>query len=197
MYIAELLTIVHSLSPVWLFVIPWTSECKFSLSFTIYWSLLKLMSVESGILFNHFIVCRPLLLPSLLASIMAFFNKSTLQIRWLKYWSFSFSFSHANEYSRLTSFKTDWFDLPVVQGTPKSPLQLMGLHACRSLINWSSVVLCKENIHTLTLKFFCDLKLLSIKKKKNPFWIEKALQSSSVSTLQIFRNGKYFWKCHS
>ena len=71
---------------------------------------------------NHLILCNPLtLLPSILPSIMVFSNESALRIRWPKYWSFSFSPS--NEYSGLTSFRIDWFDLLAVQGTLKSPLQ--------------------------------------------------------------------------
>ena len=73
---------------------------------------------------NHFILCRPLLLPpSIFPSIRVFSNESFLRIRWPKYWSFSFSISPSNEYSGLTSFKTDWFDLLAVQGTLKSLLQ--------------------------------------------------------------------------
>ena len=73
---------------------------------------------------NHLILCRPLLLlPSIFPSIRVFSNKSALCIRWPKYWSFSFSFSPSNEYSRLISFKIDSFDLLSVQGTLKSLLQ--------------------------------------------------------------------------
>ena len=73
---------------------------------------------------NHLILCRPLLLPpSILASIRVFSNESVLRIRWPKYWSFSFSISPSNEYSGLIFFRTDWLDLLVVQGTPKSLLQ--------------------------------------------------------------------------
>ena len=85
------------------------------------WSSLKLMSIESVMPFNHLILCRPLLFPpSVFPSIRVFSNKSVLHIRWPKDWSFSFSISPANEYSGLISFRTDWFDLPVVQGTLKS-----------------------------------------------------------------------------
>ena len=73
---------------------------------------------------NHLILCQPLLLlPSIFPSIRAFFNESTLCIRWPKYWSLSFSISPSNEYSGLISFRMDWFDLLAVQGTPKSLLQ--------------------------------------------------------------------------
>ena len=73
---------------------------------------------------NHLILCHPLfLLPSIFPSIRVFSNQLALGIRWPKYWSFSFSISPSNEYSRLISFRTDWFDLLAVQGTLKSTLQ--------------------------------------------------------------------------
>ena len=73
---------------------------------------------------NHLILCRPLLLlPSIFPSIRVFSNESVLQIRWPKYWSFSFSISPSNEYSGLTSFRINWLDLLAVQGTLKSLLQ--------------------------------------------------------------------------
>jgi len=74
--------------------------------------------------FNHLILCCPLfLLPSIIPSIWVFFSESVLHITWPKYWSFSFSISPSNEYSRLTSFMIDWLDLFAVQGTLKSLLQ--------------------------------------------------------------------------
>ena len=107
-----------------LFVTPWTAACHASLSFTISHSLLKLMSIESMMASNHLIFCYPLLfLLSILPSIRVFANDSTLRIRWPKYWSFSFSASHSNEYSGLSSFRVDWFDLLSVQGTLKSLIQ--------------------------------------------------------------------------
>jgi len=94
------------------------------LSFMISLSLLKLMSIESVMPSNHLILCRPLfLLPSIFPSIRVFSNESDLRIRWPKYWSFSFSISPSNEYSGLTSFRIDWFDLLAVQGTLKSLFQ--------------------------------------------------------------------------
>ena len=87
-------------------------------------SLLKLMSVESVMPSNHLILCCPLLLlPSIFPSIRVFSKESVLHIRWPKYWSFSISLSPSNEYSGLISFRIDWFDLLVVQGTVKSFLQ--------------------------------------------------------------------------
>ena len=98
--------------------------CWAPLSSTISQNLLKFISIESVMLSNHLIFCCPLLLlPSVFPSIRVFSNKSALCIRWPKYWSFSFSFSPANEYSRLISFRIDWFDLLSVQGTLKSLLQ--------------------------------------------------------------------------
>ena len=95
-----------------------------SLAFTISWSLLKLMPVESVMPSNRLILCRPLLLPpSIFPSIRVFSSESVLHIRWPKYWSFSFSISPSNEYSGLISFRMDWLDLLAVQGTLKSLLQ--------------------------------------------------------------------------
>ena len=94
-----------------------------SLSTTNCQSLLKLMLIESGMPSNHLILCRPLLLPPLIFhSIRVFSSESVLHIRWPKYWSFSFSISPSNEYSRLISFTMDFFDLLAVQGTLTSPL---------------------------------------------------------------------------
>ena len=117
-------TTVQSLSCVRLFVTPWTAACQASLSITNSWSLLKLMSIVSGMSSNHLILCCPLLLlPSIFHSISVFSNKSVLCIRWPKYWNFSFSISPSNEYSGLISFRMDWLDLLAVQGTLKSLLQ--------------------------------------------------------------------------
>ena len=75
----------------------------------------------SVMLSNHLILCHPLLLPPLICpSIRVFSNESVLCIRWARYWSFSFSISPSNEYSGLISFRMDWLDLLVVQGTLKS-----------------------------------------------------------------------------
>ena len=82
------------------------------------------MSTESVMLFNHLILCHPLLLlPSLFPSIRVFSDESILHIRWPKYWSFSFNISPSNEYSSLISFRMDWLNLLAVQGALKSLLQ--------------------------------------------------------------------------
>ena len=112
---------VQSLSRVWLFVTPWTTAGQAFLSITNSQSLLKLMSIESVVPFNHLILCHPLLiLPSIFPSIRVFSNESVICIRWLKYWSFSFSTSPSNKCSVLISFRIDWFDLLAIQGTLKS-----------------------------------------------------------------------------
>ena len=99
---------VQLLSNVRLFTTPWTTAHQASLSITNTWSLLKLISIESLMPSNHLILCRPLLLPhSILPSIRVFSNESVLHIRWPKYWSFSFSISPSDEYSRLISFRID------------------------------------------------------------------------------------------
>ena len=99
------------------------------LIFTISWSLLKLMSIESVIASNCLILCCPILLSSIPPSIRVFYNESVLPIRWPKYWRFNFSISPSNEYSRLISFRIDWFGLLAVQGTLKSLLQHYSLKA--------------------------------------------------------------------
>ena len=110
-------------------MIPWTAIHQASLSFTISYSLLRFISIESVKPCNHCILyCPLLLLPSIFPSIRVFSNESVLHIRWPKYWSFSFSISPSNEYSGLISFRINRFDL-AVQGTLKSLLQHHNLKA--------------------------------------------------------------------
>ena len=105
-------------------VSPQTAACQASLSFTISQSLLKLLSIESMMPFNHLTLCHPFLfLPSIFPGIRVFSNKLALWISCLKFWSFSLSISPSKEHSGLISFRTDWFDLLAVQGTLKSLLQ--------------------------------------------------------------------------
>ena len=128
---------VPSLSHVQLFASPWAAAHQASLSIISSQSLLKFVSIESVISSNHLIFCYPLfLLPLIFSRIRVFPNESALRIRWLKYWSFSFSISPSNEYSGLISFRTDWFDLPAVQGTLKNLLQHHSSKASSSL--WCS-----------------------------------------------------------
>ena len=107
---------------------PWTAACQASLSITISRMLLKLMSIESVMPSNHLILCHPLLLlSSIFPRIGVFSNESDLCIRWAKFWSFNIRPS--NEYSRLISFRVDYFDFLAVQGTLKSLLQHHSLKA--------------------------------------------------------------------
>ena len=131
---------VQSLSCVRPFATPWTAACQAS------WSLLKLMSIESVMPSNRLILCRFLLLPSVLPSIRAFSSESLLHIRWPKYWSFTLSISPSNEYSRLISFRIDWLDLLAVQGTLKSLLQHHSSKA--SILRRSAFFIVRCHIHT-------------------------------------------------
>ena len=115
---------VQLLSRVRLFATLWTTAHQASLSIINSWSPPKPMSIESVIPSNHLILCYPLLLlPSIIPSIRVFSNESVLCIRWPKYWSFSFNISPSNEHPGLISFRMDWLDLLVVQGTLKNLLQ--------------------------------------------------------------------------
>ena len=84
---------------------------------------------------SHLVLCRPLLLPLIFPSIRVFSNELLLHIRWPKYWSFSFIISPSKEYSELISFRIDWLDLLVVQGTLKSLLQH---HSSKASFLWLS-----------------------------------------------------------
>ena len=133
-----MVVVVQWLSCVKLFATPWSVACQAFLSFTISWSLLKLMSIESTMTSNHLMLCHPLLLPSIFLSIRVFSSESALHIRWLKYWSFTFSISPSNEYSGLISFRIDWFDLLAVQGTLKSLLQYHSINSKASILQPSA-----------------------------------------------------------
>ena len=114
---SQCMFLVRSLCHVWLSATPWTAAHQASLSFTISLSLLRIISIESVMPSNHLVLCRPLLLPSIFPSIRVFSNKSTLHIRWPKYWSFNFNISPSSECSGLISSRIDWFDLLTAQYT--------------------------------------------------------------------------------
>ena len=115
---------------------PRTAARQTSLSITISWSMLKLMSIELVMPSNQLVLCHPLLfLPSIFPSIRVCSNESALHIGWPKYWSFSFSISASNKYSGLIPFRMDWIDLLAVQGTLKSLLQH---HSSKASILWFS-----------------------------------------------------------
>ena len=118
-----------------LFATPWIAARQASLSITISQSSLKFTSIKLVMQLNHLVLCRTLLLPSIFPSIRVFSNQSVLCIRWPKYWNFSFSISPSNEYSRLISFRIDWFDLLAGQVTLKSLLQH---HSTKASILWCS-----------------------------------------------------------
>ena len=124
------------------FATTWTAVHQASLSITNPWSWLKLMSIKSVMSSNHLILCHPLLLSSVLASIRVFSNESALHIRWPKYWSFSIKPS--NEYSGLISFRIDWFDLLAVQGTLKNLFQH---HSSTASIYQHSVFVTAQHSH--------------------------------------------------
>ena len=108
---------VQSLSHVRLFATPWTAAHQASLFITNSWSFLKLMSTKSVMSSNYLILSRPLLLLPPIFPVSRFFsNESALCIRWPKYWSFNFSISPSNKYSRPISFRMDWLDILAVQG---------------------------------------------------------------------------------
>ena len=112
---------MKSLSRVWLFVTPRTAARP---GLPVHHQLLELTQTHVhrvGDTIEHLILCWPLLLLlSIFPSIRVFSNESVLHIRWPKYWSFSFNIRTSNEYSRLFSFRIDWFDFLAVQGTLKS-----------------------------------------------------------------------------
>ena len=107
------------------FLTPWAAAHQASLSFTISQSLLKLMSVESMMPSNHLNLCLSLLFPSVFPSIRVFSNELTLQIRWPKYWSFSFSIIPSNEYAGFPLGLTGWISL-----------QSKGLSRVSNIIVW-------------------------------------------------------------
>ena len=151
---------------------PWTAACQSSLSFTVFQSLLKLLSVESVIPYKHLILCCPhLLLPSVFPSITVFSNESALcHIRWPKYWSFSFSNSPLSRYSGLISFRIDWFNLLAVQGNLKSLLQHHNLkasilrHSTFFIVHLSHLYMTTRKTVALTIQTFVGrmMPLLSI-----------------------------------
>ena len=142
---------VQSLSRVRLFATPWIAAHQASLSITNSQSSPKLMCIKLVMPSSHLILCRPLLLlPLIHPSIRVFSNESAVHLRWPKYWSFSLSISPSNEHPGLISFRMDWLDLLVVQGTLKSLLQ-----HCSSEYQFFSAQLSLESnshIHTRPLE---------------------------------------------
>ena len=128
-------TVVQSLSFIQLFAIPWTAAHEAPCPSPSPGACSNSCPLSQCPL-SHLILCCPLLLlPSVLPSIRVFSNELALPIRWPKYWNFSFSICPSSEYSRLITFRIDWFDLLAVEGTLKSLLQH---HSSKSSILWCS-----------------------------------------------------------
>ena len=144
----DMISLLLLFSHVWLFAAPWTASCQPSMSFTIAWSLLKPMSIDSMVTSNYHVLCCPCLLPSIFPSIRVFSNELAICVRWPKYQSFSISPS--NEYSGLISFRIDWFDLLVVQGTLKSLLQH---HNSKASILWRSALFMERQKDTISFLY--------------------------------------------
>ena len=157
--------VVQPLSCVWLFATPWTTARQASLSFNISQSLLKLMSIELIMPYNHLIFCCPLLLlPSIFPSIRVFSKELALCIRWPKYWSSGISPS--SEYSGLISFRIDWFNLLAIQGTLKSLLQH---HSSKALILWHSAFFMVQHSHPY------------MTTGKLQLWLDRSLSVGNIS----------------
>ena len=126
---------------------PWTAAHQASLSFTVSWSFLRFIFIESVMPANYLILCSSLLfLPPIFPSIRVFSSELVLRISWPKYGSFSFSISPSNEYSGLISFRMDWLDLLAIQRTLKSLLQH---HNSKASVLWCSAFLWSSScIHT-------------------------------------------------
>ena len=141
----------QSLSPVQLFATSWIAARQASLSITISWNSLELMSIKSVMPSSHLILCHPLfLLPPIPPSVRVFPNESTLHMRWPKYLSYSFSIIPCKEIPGLISFRMDWLDLPVVQGTLKSLLQYHSSKA--SILRCSPFFTVQLSFHTWQLE---------------------------------------------
>ena len=129
---------VQLLSRVWLFVTPWIAAHQASPSITNPRSSPRLTSIESVMPSSHLILCHPLLLlPPIPPSIRVFSNESSLLMRWLKYWSFSFSIIPSKEHPGLISFRMVWLEILAVQWTLKNLLQH---HSSKSSIPWHSAL---------------------------------------------------------
>ena len=158
---------VELLSRVQLIATLRTASRQASLSITNSQSLLKLMSIESVMPSNHFILCCPLLPPSVFPSSRVFADESVLHIRWPKYWSFSFNISPSSEYSELLSFRMNWLDHLAIQWTLKSLFQH---HSSKASILWQSAFFIVQLSHpymttgktiALTIRAFVG-KILSL-----------------------------------
>ena len=144
--------------------ISWTAARQASLFLTISWSLPKFMSIALVMPFSHlFLWCPLLFLPSIFPSIRVFSSESDLHIRRPKYWSFSFNISPSNEHPGLISFRIDWSDLLVVQGTLRSLLQHYNTKA--SILQCSAFFIVQLSHLYMTTGKTTDLPLLDFSHK--------------------------------
>ena len=173
----------------------WQAACQAFLSFTVCLSLLKLMSTESVMPSNHFILCCPLLLLSIFPSIKVFSNELVLCIRWSKYWSFSFSISPSNEYSGLISFRMDWLDLLAVLCQKKVHLVKamvfpVVMYGCES---W--IVKKAEHRRTDAFELWCWRRLLRgpwTARRSNQSIIKETSPEYSLERLMLKLKLQYF-----
>ena len=101
-------------------------------------------------------LCHPLLPLSVFSGIRVFSNESALHIRWLKYWGFSFSINFSSEYSRLTAFRIDWFELLAVKGTLESLLQYHNLEA--SILQLSAFFMVQLSLNETIITSFSSVQ---------------------------------------
>ena len=141
---------VQSFSRVQLFVTIRTIALQASLSIRNSQSLLKFMSIALVKPSNHLILSSLLLPPSVFPSIRIFSNELVLRIMWPRYWSFSFSISHSNEYSGMISFRMEWLDFLAFQVTLKSLFQHHSLKA--SLLQHSAFFMAQVILGFQSLK---------------------------------------------
>ena len=158
MWLYNNLVVVQLTSHVQLLAVPWTATCQASLSFTIFRSLQVHVHWMSNASISF---CHSLLL-SVSPSIVVFSSALAVHIRWPKYWSFSFSISHSNEYSGLISFRIDGLDVPAVQGTLKSLLQH---HSSKASILWSSA------FFIVQLSLYDSFNSLKLSHTTLPSWL--------------------------
>ena len=178
-WLQDQISSVQSLSRVQLFATPWTAAAQASLSITNSQSLPKPMSIESVMPSNHLILCHPLLLlPSIFPNIRVFSNESALRIRWPKYWCFSFNISPSNEDPGLISFRMDWVDILVVQGTLKSLLQH---HSSKASILLHSAFFIVQLSHP----YMTTGKTIALSRQT---FVDKVM---SLLLFYLF----FFWKC--
>ena len=148
------------------------------------------MSIKSVMSSSHLILCRPLLLlPLIPPSIRVFSNESTLRMRWPKYWSFSLNISPSNEHPGLVSFRMDWLDLLVVQGTVKSLIQH---HSSKASILQPSVFFTVQLSHPYmtTGKTIALTRHTFVGKVK---FLSLSILEYKVGV--IFSKFTYFWLC--